>query len=115
MNKQRQEAVEKEMKRVLSTLLLTEVKNSKIKGMLSITKIVLSKDAKYADIFISVMNTSGNLNRKELLEGLDSAKGFMRMRLGQELGLRYIPELRFKLDDSIEHGARINKIIDELK
>lgn len=115
MNKQRQTAVEKEIKRLLGTLLLTEVKNSKVKGMISVTKVMLTKDAKYADIFVSVLNTGGNLNRKELLEGLDSAKGFMRKRLGEELNLRYVPALRFKLDDSIEHGAKINKIIDGLK
>lgn len=115
MNKQRQSSVEKEMKRVVSTLLLTEVKNSKVKGMISVTHVTLSQDAKYADLFVSVLNVGGNLNRKELLEGLESAKGFIRKRLGEELSLRYIPVLRFKLDDSIEYGAKINKIIDELK
>jgi len=116
MKRQRLAGIEKEMSRVISRLLYEEVKNPKIKGLVSISHLRVTEDLKFADVAFSVIPLSGEkINEAKVLEGLQSIKGFLRKRLGQEIKLRYIPELRITLDDTISHAVKISKLIDEVK
>jgi ribosome-binding factor A len=68
---------------------------------------------RYAKVFVSVL---GNDEEKQsTIKGLTSAAGFIRRELGRNIELRYSPEVIFELDRSIEHGAYINKLLNEVK
>lgn len=95
---------------VLSEL-LRSIKDPRInQGLISVTRTETTGDLRYCKVFISVF---GLENEKELKKGLKSASGWLRRELGKKLSLRYIPELIFELDTSIEHGAHINEIIQK--
>ncbi len=116
MKKQRSMLIEKEIKRVVGNLFFDEIKNPKIKGMVSVVKTVLSKDKRYADVYLSVLNIGeAQTDPKETQEGFDEISKYVRKRVAEEMKLRYTPEIRLKLDDSIEYGTKISKIINQLK
>lgn len=104
--------INEDIQRELSTL-LRGIKDPRIKrqGMISITAVNTSNDLSSAKVFLSVY---GLQSSKELAAGLKSASGHLRYELSKALSLRHCPELRFVIDDSIEHGAKINTILSEL-
>lgn len=116
MNSNRVHAIEKEITRIIGKLLSEEVKNPKVKGLISIIKTTISKDTKYADVYISVLQTDKEKQSQEvIMTGLTELKGFLRKRISQELKLRIVPDLKIKLDDSIEYGVRINTLLNNLE
>ncbi len=117
MKKYRLESIEKEMARVIGKLLYEEVRNPKIKGIISVMRVNVTPDLKYADVYVSILPLKNEeINKKEeIMEGFDEIRGFIRKKLASEIRLRYIPEVRIKLDDTIEYGIKINKILNELK
>ena len=114
MRKNRKAAIEKEMMKIVGKILFDEVKNPKLKGMLSVTRIIMTPDGKYADVMVSQMIMNKEIDKKETDAELIKLNGYVRKRLGESLNLRYVPEIRLKFDDSIEYGVRINKLINEL-
>ena len=90
---------------------LLELKNPNITGMISVTKVKVTPDLKYAKIYVSIMNSK---NIKETMDGLKKSSGFIRSELAKRINLRNTPELTFEIDDSIEYGAHIDAIINEL-
>jgi len=105
------ERISDDIQRVLAEK-LREVKDPRVQqGLLSITRVEVTSDLRYAKVFISVL---GNTDEKQLLKGLCSASGWLRRELGNSLTLRYTPELVFEMDNSIRHGAHINEIIKNL-
>ncbi|WP_293958376.1 30S ribosome-binding factor RbfA [uncultured Fusobacterium sp.] len=114
MKRQRLAGIEKEMARVISKVLMEEVKNPKVKGLVSVTNINVTEDLKFADVYFSVMGQE-NVNTDEVIEGLNQIKGFLRKRVAEEIEIRYIPEIRVKLDTSIEHAIKISKLLNDLK
>lgn len=116
MNKKRKAGIEKEVLRTISQVLFAEVKNPKINGLVSATKCNLTPDLRYADVYFSAMPLAGQeLKTDKLLEGLNEIRGFLRKRLAEEIKLRYTPEVRVHIDDTIEHGIKISKMINDLK
>lgn len=96
----------------LSDLLRTRLKDPRI-GFASITHVEVSGDLRHAKVFVSVM---GNAEEQEdTMKGLRHATGFLRHELASRIVLRYMPELVFKLDTSIEHGSRILELMQQLK
>ena len=96
----------------VSNILLREIQDPRI-GFVTITHVKVSDDLRYAKVFVSVMGEDEE--KKNSLEGLQSASGFMRKKLGARLQLRCVPELVFKLDDSMEKSAKILTILSKLK
>ena len=89
---------------------LGEVREPKIiNNIVSITRAEVAPDLKYASVYFSCMGDS-----KESLEGLKKCTGMLRHHLAKTLNLRITPELNFIKDGSIEHGARIAKLLDEI-
>ncbi|MDR3259650.1 MAG: 30S ribosome-binding factor RbfA [Fusobacteriaceae bacterium] len=122
MKRERLVSIEKEIIRIVSNLLLSEVKNPKIKGIVSVTKVNVTDDLKFADVFFSVLNTNeasdpetAEKNKKEIQIGLEEIKGFLRKKIAEGMDLRFIPEIRVKIDDSMEYASKINKLLDEIK
>lgn len=114
MKRQRLAGIEKEMARVISKVLMEEVKNPKVKGLVSVTNINVTEDLKFADVYFSIMGQE-NVNTGEVIEGLNQIKSFLRKRVAEEIEIRYIPEIRVKLDTSIEHAIKISKLLNDLK
>jgi ribosome-binding factor A len=96
----------------VAAALTTSVKDPRI-GFVTVIAVSLSADAKHAVVRVSVLGSAEEKLRA--LEGLDSARGFLRTHLARTLALRSVPELRFELDRGLEHAQRINQILAELK
>ena len=116
MRRQRLAAIEKEILKVVSTALLEDVKNPKVKGLVSLTKVNVTEDLKFADLYFTTLSIENDEKaRKVIEEGLNEIRGFLRKKVASELSLRFIPEMRIKMDDSIEYAVRMAKILDDIK
>jgi len=96
----------------ISKLLLREIRDPRLKGLISVTEVDTSLDLRHAKVFVSVMGSEEEKRQTE--EGLAAASGFLRRGLSGRLSLRYIPELSFHMDDSIERGNRLLELIKEV-
>lgn len=101
--------ITEDIKRELN-IILREVKDPRVSGMLSIVKVEVSNDLSYAKVYISAIE--GIEVAQQSVKGLKAASGFIRGRLGSSLHLRKTPELKFIADDSIEKGM---ELFDKLK
>ena len=110
-NETRLNRINEELKKELSQVLNYELKNPNVTGMLSVTKVKITPDFKYAKVYVSILNSK---NIKKTLEGLKESSGFIRSRLAKTVNLRITPELYFEIDDSLEHGAKIDAILKTL-
>ena len=92
---------------------LRQVKDPRVsdQGMIPITRVDTTGDLRYAKVWLSVY---GLKDEKEFKKGLKSASGWLRRELGSALKLVYTPELVFEVDHSIEYGAKISGILDNL-
>ncbi len=107
----RQAKVGDEMRRILADLIRHEMKDPRIPLMTSVTEVRVSGDLGYAKVYVSVMADSEE--QKACLKALKKAQGFLRTELGKRMRLRVLPELQFYLDESIDRGNRLDKLIDE--
>jgi ribosome-binding factor A len=113
MSSIRVKKVEKFIQREVADTVLNEIKDPRISQIhTTITHVKVSKDLRIATVYISVM---GNEEKTEAtMKGFESAKGFIQSRIGKLLRLRFTPEIRFKLDDSLKEGDKIIKKLKEL-
>ncbi|NLW22326.1 MAG: 30S ribosome-binding factor RbfA [Tissierellia bacterium] len=112
MNNKRISRISEEIKKVVSELISREIKDPRVSPMTSVTKVEVTKDLSYAKIYISVLGDKGV--KEDTLEGLQSAKGFIRREISNRINLRHVPEPVFYLDESIEHGLYISKLIEKV-
>lgn len=103
--------INEEYRKELSQIIGYELKNPNITGMMSVTKVKVTPDLKYAKIYVSILNSK---NIKETMEGLKKSSGFIRTELAKRINLRNTPELVFEIDDSMEYGAKIDSILKEI-
>jgi len=102
------------IKREFGLMLLTEIKDSRLhKALTSVTEVEVTNDLRHVKILISVLGDEEQ--KKEVMSGLESARGFIRGELGKRVKLRFTPEIHFKLDESIEKGSKILALIDSIK
>lgn len=101
-----------EIKRDLTDIFAHQIRDPHIDSMVSVTDVEVSNDLSYAHVYVSKLGTAKE--RDELLEALMKANGYIRSALSQRLKIRKVPELRFSLDNSLEYGAKIEKILGEL-
>jgi ribosome-binding factor A len=104
----RQERLEKIIERELSSILLMDVKDDRLKYV-SITKVTLTKDYSIATIYYLVHGTPEQAEATG--KTLEEAKGFLRSEISKRIDLRKSPELRFKRDESLEYGSKIENIL----
>ena len=112
MNIKRINRISEEVRKTVSELLTREIKDPRIDPMTSVTKVEVTRDLRYANIYVSVL---GDKDVKEdTLKGLESAKGFIRKEIGSKIDLRYVPEPIFHLDETIEQGLYMSKLIEKV-
>ena len=112
MDNKRINRISEEVKRVVSGVISNDLKDPRISPLTSITYVEVTRDLRYAKIYVSVLGNEKD--KKETLEGLENAKGFIRREIGNRINLRYVPEPIFNLDDSIEQGIYISKLNDKV-
>ena len=110
-----------EIKKIISELLLKELKDPRLTDkMISITDVDVSADGSYATVYITVLggSVSDNASRdekKDAIEGLTKASGFIRKTIGRRVKIRHVPELSFKVDESLEYGRHMSQVLDSLQ
>lgn len=102
-----------EIKKVISLAIMNDIKDPRISPMTMVTQVEVTRDLRYAKIYVSVMGSEED--KKETLKGLNSAKGFIRKEIGMNVNMRYTPEPVFELDTSLDTGMKIDKILKEIK
>jgi ribosome-binding factor A len=112
MANRRQIQVADEIQRIISHLLERELKDPRF-GFATITKVEVTSDLRYARVYVSVFGTPEE--QKDTMRAFESSKGFIRRELAARMNIRFVPELQFKLDPSIEYGDRISRLLQELK
>jgi ribosome-binding factor A len=100
------------IRREISELIQQELKDPRLDEFIAVTEVDTSADLKYAKIYVSSM--AGQQDEEKIIGALKSAAGFLRTALANKLQLRYTPELHFFWDNSIEHGDKILRLIDEV-
>ena len=104
--------INEEIQKALAEL-IRELKDPRVQNtMISITRVEATPDLRYAKVYASFLQED---RAQDALKGLKSASGYLRRELGQQLQLRYTPELVWELDDSITYGAKMLKLINSLE
>lgn len=98
-------------KQETSEILQRHTKDPRI-GFVSVTDVELSPDLRHARIYVSILGDAAAKART--MEGLTRAQGFVRTELARRIRLRHIPEVVFKVDESIERGARVDQLLREV-
>ena len=101
------------LRQEITDLLQREAKDPRLSAMVSVTRVSVSSDLRYAKVFISVLGTEEE--KKGVLAGLHAASGFLRRELSGRLSIRYTPELSFFYDDTMEQAGRVIQLIDEVR
>ena len=99
------------LKKEISQIIRREVKDPRI-GFVSLTDVEVSGDLKHAKVFVSVYGS--DKEKKETMDGLNKAQGFIRRLVGERLTTYHTPEIIFRYDDSIEKGVRVFEILENL-
>lgn len=101
-----------EVQKALSEIIRSELKDPRIHPMTSVVLAQVTPDLKFCKAYISVLGTEEQAN--DTIRGLKSAEGFIRTQLARMVNLRNTPEVTFILDQSIEYGVRMAKLIDDV-
>lgn len=101
-----------EVMRELSNIIRGEIKDPRINPLTSVVAVEVAPDLKTCKAYISVLGDEDS--QADTLKGLKSAEGYIRMKLAKNINLRNTPEIRFILDQSIEYGVNMSRMIDEV-
>ncbi len=104
--------INSEVQKELSNIIRTEVKDPRIHPMTSVVAVSVAPDLKSCKAYISVLGNEDAA--KGTLEGLKNAEGYIRRALAKSVNLRNTPEITFILDQSIEYGVHMTRLIDEV-
>ena len=101
-----------EVLKELSNIIRSEIKDPRINPMTSVVSVEVAPDLKTCKAYISVLGDEQS--QKDTMTGLKSAEGYIRRELARTVNLRNTPEIKFILDQSIEYGINMSKLIDEV-
>lgn len=112
MSYPREKRLAEEIKKIVSNIIRDELRDPRVSPMTSIVEVDLTKDLRYVNIYVSILGDDEE--KKETMEGLTRASGFIRREIGKGIKARYTPEVIFKLDNSIERGIHMYNIITKV-
>ncbi len=110
-NENRLNRINEELKKEISNIISFELKNPDATGLISVTKVKITPDLKYAKVYVSMLNSKNN---EKTLEALKKSSGYIRSSIAKKINLRITPELVFEEDDSLEYGMKIDSILKDL-
>lgn len=108
---QRHERLEQDVKIALSDIIMNEVKEPSVTGLISVTDVKITPDQKYAKVYVSIY---GKENKKKVIDALIKATGFIKKELGGRVRMRNMPDITFELDNSMEYGEHMDRVIKEV-
>ncbi|MDY6073396.1 MAG: 30S ribosome-binding factor RbfA [Eubacteriales bacterium] len=108
MNFQRIDRISEEARRIIDQIIREDLKDPRISGTYSITRVDVTRDLSYAKVYVSVYEED---KRKDLIKALKGASGYIRRELGKRMVIRYSPELIFIEDNNIEYGVHIEDVL----
>ena len=94
-----------------AVILRADIKDPRISAMVTVTKVETTNDLAHAKVFVSIMGDDEQ--KKEVLEGLKNASGFIRRTIAERINLRVTPELKFLIDDTLDYSLKMAKLIEE--
>ena len=112
MDNKRINKISEEVKRCLMDIVQNKIKDPRIPTLTSISQVEVTRDLSFAKVYVSIF--ADDIKKQKALQGLESAKGFIKKELAREVKLRVMPELIFINDDSIEKGLKMDKLINEV-
>ncbi|MCR5834886.1 MAG: 30S ribosome-binding factor RbfA [Lachnospiraceae bacterium] len=101
-----------EVQKELSNIIRSEIKDPRIGIMTSVTAVEVAPDLKHCKAYISVLGD--DKAKADTIAGLKSAEGYIRRQLAHSINLRNTPEITFVIDESIEYGVKMSKMIDDV-
>ncbi len=110
-NENRLNRINEELRKEISNIISFELKNPDVTGLISVTKVKITPDLKYAKVYVSMLNSKNNA---KTLEALKKSAGYIRSEIAKKINLRITPELVFEEDDSMEYGMKIESILKDL-
>ncbi len=112
MSETRARRVAEQIKKEVSIIINGEIKDPRIEAMVSVTDVQVTRDLRHASIYLSIFGTE---EEQELtFQALQRACGFIRSEIGKRIRLRHTPEILLYKDDSLEYGARIERVLKTL-
>lgn len=103
--------IDEELKKEISNIINFELNNPKVTGLISVTKVKVTPDLRFARVYVSMINEK---NKKATLSALKTSSGHIRTEVAKKVNLRTTPEIIFEFDESLEYGAKIDSIIREI-
>jgi ribosome-binding factor A len=110
-NENRLNRINEELKKEISQIISFELKNPDATGLISVTKVKITPDLKFAKVYVSMLNSK---SKEKTLEALKKSAGYIRSEIAKRINLRITPELVFEEDDSMEYGEKIDRILKDL-
>ena len=101
------------LKQVISDVIRKDVKNPHLTELVTVTHEEITKDLRHAKVYISVLEKEEK--KRETIEILQSASGFIAVHASKQVVMRYFPELTFYLDDTVDKQMRIDKLLSEIQ
>ncbi len=112
MSETRARKVGEQVKKEVGHIIGTVLKDPRLCALISVTGVQVTRDLRYASIYVSIYGGEGE--KEQALQALDRATGFIRGEIGRRIRLRFVPEIFFHLDSSLEYGAHIERVLKEL-
>ena len=106
--------INEEVKREISNIIRNEIKDPRLTAMVSVTDVKVTKDLRYAKVFVSIFGKDDEEKNNTFI-ALKNASGYIRKEIGQRINLRYNPQIKFEIDDSINYGMHIEELIQKVK
>lgn len=100
------------LKEVISEVIKRDVRNPHVNELLTVTRVEITKDLHYAKVYISVIGTDEQ--KKDTLNALQSAAGFIAVHSSKKVVMRYFPELTFKIDDTVDKHMRMAELLHKI-
>lgn len=110
-NNNRGNRVDEELKKQVSSIIMNDIRDPNLTGLISVTRAKVTPDLKYAKVYVSILNAK---SVKEDLAILKKSAGLTRSLLARRMNLRITPEIIFELDESMEYGAKIDSILKNI-
>ena len=111
MSYQRIDRISEQVRREVDQIIRERLSDPRIKGTFSVTRADVTRDLRYAKIYVSILEEE---NRAPMMAALKKAAGFVRHELGQSMIIRYAPEILFELDNNIESGIHIASVLKQV-
>lgn len=116
----RQGRLSEEIRKIISEMLLREVKDPRLSSLITISEVKATQDGSYAVYYVTILSAAKDGDAKakeeaEVLAGLNSAKGMFKKEIGHQIRMRNVPDLIFKIDRSMEYGRHISEVLKTIK